>query len=156
MNRTLRLSAIAIAQLMTAGCVGCGAPLDRYYVAEGEDIRPVISGRWDWQDADEACGADAGTYSFPADEMTMMIMYERPSAVVGGEATDSVTYDLLEVTRNYARGRIRGETRLTAAGDAVIWDLTLLSRDSFCWHRTDWGPDECTDELIRCPDRVQN
>ncbi len=84
--------------------------------------------------------------------MTMMITYEQPTVLVGGEATDAVTYDLFEVTQNYVRGRIRGETRLTASGDAVIWDLMLLSRDSFCWHRTDWGPGGCTSQSIRCPD----
>jgi pimeloyl-ACP methyl ester carboxylesterase len=33
-----------------------------------------------------------------------------------------------------------GETRKTESGDRVVWDLILLSPDSYCWRRTDWPP----------------
>ncbi len=45
---------------------------------------------------------------------------------------------------------IVGETRLTDAGEPVVWDLVLKSEDSFCWDRTDWEQGGCTKNNARC------
>jgi hypothetical protein len=60
-------------------------------------------------------------------------------------------YDIQEVSRRHVRGRIRGETRRTDAGEPVVWDLVLTSRDEYRWHRTDWPPGSDTKSVRRCP-----
>ncbi len=42
------------------------------------------------------------------------------------------------------------ETRLTAAGDTVLWEMRATDHpDGYCWHRIDWPEDQCL-QLVRC------
>jgi hypothetical protein len=70
-----------------------------------------------------------------------------PTQVIPAE---TVRYRVLQSEPNL-RMVIEGETRKTAAGEPVVWDLVLLSNDQFCWHRTDWSPGACTKAIVRCP-----
>src|SRR5262249_26983880 len=73
-------------------------------------------------------------------------------AVVGDQAPQVVTvYRILAWSANALRMEIIGETRKTEDGDPVIWDLIVLSPDSYCWHRADWPPQGCTGRVLRCP-----
>jgi len=71
--------------------------------------------------------------------------------VMDKEAPRIVTvYQVLSESPDSLRMRIVGETRRTHAGEPVVWDLVLLSRDSYCWHRTDWPSQGCTGRVLRC------
>jgi len=81
----------------------------------------------------------------------MVITLAHPYKLATG-AYDSVAYyDILRVTPNSIRGAIRGETRMTADSQPVVWDLVVESPNRFAWHRTDWASWEHTQDLRRCP-----
>jgi hypothetical protein len=44
-----------------------------------------------------------------------------------------------------------GEMRRTDDGERVVWDLVMISRDEYCWHRADWPEGKCTGSVERCP-----
>jgi hypothetical protein len=135
-----------------AFAAACAQGIERYYVGADEDIRDVVSGTWDWSKVDDVCQSDMTTFSFSDADDTMILTHPMPIVAFDGLMHDTFTYDILEASRNHIRGAIRGETRLTREGVPVVWDLVLTSRHSFCWHRTDWDRESCTDELVRCSD----
>jgi hypothetical protein len=44
-----------------------------------------------------------------------------------------------------------GETRRTAEGVPVVWDLVLVDSNTYRWHRTDWPWGGSTKAIRRCP-----
>jgi hypothetical protein len=68
-----------------------------------------------------------------------------------GQPPAAANYSVIDESANYLRMSMKGETRLDPAGNAVVWDLVLLSPDSYCWHRSDWQEGGCTQPAIRCP-----
>lgn len=143
-SRRAGLGLAAIASTLLSSCT---PELERYYVPDGQDIRSVVTGTWDWTTARQVCGTNAQTISFSIPDATMTITY----AEAVDDRPDTV-YDVVELTQSYVRGEIRGEARLTDEGVPVVWDLVLLSDSSFCWQRTDWQRDDCTETLARCAD----
>lgn len=118
-------------------------------VAPGADIRDVVAGRWSWSTETPVCGKLAHRISF-GDSGRTMIISATPSIA---DTTSAYVYDILETTPASIRGAIRGETRMTAAGKPVVWDLVLTGADEYRWHRTDWPrrPWSYTGKIIRCP-----
>jgi hypothetical protein len=48
------------------------------------------------------------------------------------------------------RAELADESRRTADGDLVVWDLVLASDNRYHWHRTDWPEGAVTMAVIRC------
>jgi hypothetical protein len=42
------------------------------------------------------------------------------------------------------------ESRGTDAGELVVWDLILVSRDTYRWRRLDWPASGRTRDVVRC------
>ena len=82
----------------------------------------------------------------------MRITSSKPYKGVDGKLDSVAVYDIQAATRTWIRGAIRGETRLTAEGRPVVWDLVLRSADRYAWHRTDWFQGGYTREIERCSD----
>src|SRR5690349_18055410 len=101
-------------------------PPRRYEVPPGGDVYAVVSGTWNWADRTRGCDDNPFTLSFSPDRETMLLRYARPPE--GG--VREVRYELRAVTRSGVRGAITGETRLTPAGEPVVWDLVLTSPDT--------------------------
>jgi hypothetical protein len=143
--------AVALALPLLAGGVGAYVWLTRSYeVPEGSDVFEVAAGRWAWTTDSTDCTTEWHTISFSPDRQVMTITnsepYERPDGMLDSVAV----YDVVEHTRGRIRGAIRGETRLTADSQPVVWDLVLRSEDRYAWHRTDWIRGGLTREIQRC------
>ena len=119
-----------------------------YEVPAGTDIFSVVEGTWDWAGRSETCKDNPHTISFSPDRATMILTFVKP---LEGDTSRDTRYELREVTSSSIRGFITDETRRTNDGELVVWDLVLMSPDSYGWHRTDWLPGMYTPEVVRCP-----
>jgi len=123
----------------------CGVTQSR-----AETVTDVLPGVWDWEAAPQRCQENPHSIDFTPDRKSMEVRHPK-GAVMGKETPRVVTvYRVLSESPSSLRMRIVGESRRTDAGEPVVWDLVLLSRDSYCWHRTDWPPQGCTGRVLRC------
>jgi hypothetical protein len=122
-----------------------------YVPPPGTDIFTLVQGTWAWTTSDSSCRTDPETISFTPDRKGMIIALGRPYKLADGTLDSMAYYDILRVTPGSIRGAIRGETRLTADSQPVVWDLVVEAPDRFAWHRTDWASWEHTRDLRRCP-----
>ena len=102
-----------------------------------------VEGRWRWEHNETGCDS-AYVITVPDGDK-----YVISSWVYQGRR-DTSEYRVLAHAPGEIRAQIEGEERKDAAGNAVIWDFVRLSEDAFCWHRADWGDDDCTRPLVRC------
>ena len=126
-----------------------------YEPPPGTDVYTLVRGTWAWTTADTNCRTNPQTISFTPDRKGMIITLAHPYKHTDGTFNSVAYYDILRVTPNSIRGAIRGESRLTADSEPVVWDLVLESPNRFAWHRTDWANWEHTRDLQRCPSSQQ-
>ncbi len=125
----------------------------RPYVAPSDtDVFTVAQGRWAWTTADSGCANNWHRITFTPDHAVMTITSSKPYEGTDGKLDSVAVYDIEAHTQSWIRGAMRGETRLTADGRPVVWDLVLRSPDRYAWHRTDWFRGGYTSEIQRCPD----
>jgi len=113
-------------------------------------VRESLHGTWDWADVPARCGNDAGTYAFAADGRTLTVEVPAGAYFDTTAAGSRLTYEILAEPAGGLRVRAVGETRRTATGAPVEWEIVMLDQDTFCWHRTDWQAGGCTKPLARC------
>ncbi|HYK82468.1 MAG TPA: hypothetical protein VEU55_04935 [Gemmatimonadales bacterium] len=146
---------LAIALGLAAPVVAVGAYvwyLRPYEVPPDTDIFAAVAGTWAWTTADSGCSRDWHRITFTADHTVMTIKNSKPYKRPDGRLDSVAVYDIQTHTRSLIRGAIRGETRVTPAGRAVVWDLVLRSPDRYAWHRTDWFDGAYTRQVRRCPE----
>lgn len=112
-------------------------------------------GTWDFAHGDSTCIGNTHTISFTPDRQTMILTFNAPRDTT--RASRLATYNVLSAGRGHfldyphtIRGAIDGETRRTATGDLVVWDLVIVTPNRYHWHRTDWPEDGMTGAVIRC------
>ena len=152
-----RIHAILPRVALSLGLAGSVAGLAGYYwytrpyeVPSDVDIYEVVEGTWAWTNSDSACTRDWHRIAFSPDHTVMNITSSKPYRGMDGQLDSVAVYDILAHSRGWIRGAIRGETRLTADGRPVVWDLVLRSHDRYAWHRTDWAQGGYTREIRRC------
>jgi hypothetical protein len=123
-----------------------------YKVPAGSDIFDVVQGRWAWTTDTGGCATKWHRIAFSADRQVMTIASSEPYVGADGKLDSVAVYDILAHTDSWIRGAIRGETRLTADSQPVVWDLVLRSPDRYAWHRTDWFAGALTRAVERCPE----
>lgn len=121
-----------------------------YELPVGSTIFDVVQGRWAWTTDRGSCASQWHEIAFSPDRRIMTITSSEPYEGADGKMDSVAVYDVLEHTRGRIRGAIRGETRLTAQRQPVVWDLVLRSPDKYAWHRTDWITGSLTGEIQRC------
>jgi len=124
--------------------------LEPWAVPAGRDIFAVVAGTWDWAEAEEFCRKNPHTISFSSDRAVMTLRSPEPYTDSAGVQHWVTEYDIQEHTRGRIRGLIRGETRRTAGGEPVVWDLILTDANTYRWHRTDWPLGGFTKPVRRC------
>lgn len=167
MTSVSRFFGFACACLLALGCGGSAAPVasttpssstSTASANEGDAsvTRPAIvtllgSGSWGWVEGAHTCETNAVTYRFSDDlrSVTAIDSHPVPNPDTGVPETE-YSYDIEAIGDDRIRMRLRDETRRAADGALVVWDLVVLSRDAFCWHRTDWPDGACTGSLERC------
>ncbi len=118
----------------------------------GGKVYREMEGVWGWPDGSTSCANNPQTIQFSEDGSRMHIRHRNVVAKTAlGRPSSTFEYVVEGVGNRLMRMRIVGETRLTADGVPVVWDFIVLSRDQFCWHRTDWPWRQCTKRLGRCP-----
>ena len=120
------------------------------YAAPNGDVFAAATGTWDWEGADGYCRKDPHTITFSPDRSLMTFVSREPWTDSSGAVHRTAEYDVQEHTAGRIRGRIRGETRMTAQGEPVVWDLVLVDADTYRWHRTDWPFGASTKPIHRC------
>jgi hypothetical protein len=119
--------------------------------AQGQRMTDVLPGVWDWEEEPKWCKENPHSIKFTAGGSRMEVRHPK-GAVIGDEPPSALTvYRILAEGPSSLRMEVIGETRKTESGNPVVWDLILLSSDSYCWRRTDWPPQECTGRVLRCP-----
>ncbi len=116
---------------------------------EQPDLFAIASGAWGWAVDGATCEDNPHAIEFAPDFKTMTLRYAKG---VEGQPPTVATYSVLEEGDDYLRMRMLDETSIDANGDPVVWDLVLLSTDSYCWHRSDWQEGGCTQPATRCVD----
>ena len=114
-------------------------------------VRQVATGTWGTEFEVATCLSNPHTSRFSPDGRTMFLRYAKGEA---GVPPADVIYQIVGGGPDYLRMKVEGETRTTDAGVTVVWDLVLLSADSFCWHRTDWQENGCTKPITRCKENA--
>ena len=158
--KTMKVSRILrVAAYATGGIIGLVVVLAVFslwiasrtptrFAASKNDLPTYVTGRWDWTSRAQPCTDSAHSIRFGPDLRTMEIRQEG-KAGVGGDSEPTV-YDVLQLTPSRIRGAIRGETRKTAAGQPVVWDLIMSSVNEYQWQRSDWPSYQYTLSIIRC------
>jgi hypothetical protein len=135
---------LVMAILVILGSSAVTTPQDRRIV-------DVLPGTWDWEETPKRCQDNPHSIRFADAGKRMEVRYPK-GAVLDKEPPPVVTvYRVLSEGPSVLRTQIIGEMRKTDRGDLVVWDLILLTKDSYCWRRTDWPPQGCTGRVLRCP-----
>jgi hypothetical protein len=112
------------------------------------DIRARVAGRWRWEHTTPDCKS-GHVISFSTDGRLMLLT----PVPMKGDTGEVTRYEILGYGPNAIRGRIIDETRRTDQGEIVAWDLILFEQDRYCWRRTDWPTEGCTQPIVRCGGR---
>lgn len=145
------LGALLIGIVLIGGVAILAKSTGAYSLPEEVDIRTHLAGRWDWESHGSLCSDSTHTIAFADSGRVMTITQQNVWVDSLGRDRTTAVYDIHAVTRSTVRGQIRGEERLTADGEPVVWDLVLSGPDEYRWHRTDWPPLGVTDRIVRCP-----
>lgn len=147
-----RVALWAFLPLIAIAVVTYGRLTRPYTVPAGSSVFEVAQGRWAWTTVPAGCDTSWHRITFSPDRRTMTIRSSKPYERSDGTFDSVAVYDISAQTDTWIRGAIRGETRLTPDGKPVVWDLVLLSKDKYAWHRTDWVTGGRTASIQRCPD----
>jgi hypothetical protein len=129
-----------------AVCAACSPQRDRSFSAIEH-----APGTWGWKgDLATNCKTNPHTISFSADKSLMYLRHAQPADSWDGKKRLTVHYRV-ERSSPELRHSLIGETRRTDEGERVAWDLFMISRDEYCWHRADWPEEACTNAIERCP-----
>jgi hypothetical protein len=149
------VTAALVAGLNTTSGVGA-APWSAW--ADQPTIFERIAGTWDWQGTPDSCNDNPFAISFSDDRAFMTLTYRKPPPLAAGlqhdpEHPTEVRYEVKGQSDTAIRVFMLrpAETRRSAAGSLVVWDLVLVSKDQFHWRRTDWDASGKTRALVRCP-----
>jgi hypothetical protein len=121
-----------------------------YRVEKQEQIFSVLEGKWDWEYLENSCRENPFSINFSENRKKLFLTYENAKNSEGKTEKKVYTYNLLAISLFGVRGQIEGETRLTEDQKPVVWEFILLSKDEFCWHRTDSPIGSCTKKIVRC------
>jgi hypothetical protein len=124
-----------------------------YTPSGDEDIYAVVTGVWSWEGESGEC-RDPHRIEFSPDRKVMTIIQASSWTEEDGLPQQTSIYDI-SIVNGMIRGLIRGETRMTSAGEPVVWDLILSSHDSYYWRQADWedlGILGRTAGIERCPE----
>lgn len=119
-----------------------------YDLAEGQQLRELLTGRWAWTTSERPCNGDEHTIAFADSGRVMTITLAEIDSATG--VPDVAVYDIVREAPSSITGAIRNETRFTEDGKPVVWELILVSPDRYVWRRTDWARWGSTAAIIRC------
>jgi hypothetical protein len=126
--------------------------IETYQAPSGTSVTELVAGVWDGDDAPDRCVANPHRIGFSPDTLLMVVTHKEPWTDSTGVRRQIAEYDILQVSADRIRGQIRGETQMTSAGEPVVWEVVLVSPNSYRWRRTDLGVFGFTGSVSRCPE----
>ncbi len=101
--------------------------------------------------AEESCAANPVFSSFSPDRGRVNFVWGRPVPSYTGAMITVYGGTVVRVDGQSLIMLRDDETRMTAAGQPVLWEMRATDApDGYCWHRLDWDdPRQCL-QLIRC------
>ena len=128
-------------------------------VAAARDREPdtftLLQGTWDFAHGDTTCKGNRHEITFSPDRQEMFLTFQTPFDTATGERVTRYKVvargrDVHPHIPHILRTAMEGETRRTASGELVLWDILLVTPNRYHWHRTDWAPGGVTRPIIRC------
>jgi hypothetical protein len=120
-------------------------------VARAEsDVMAQLTGTFGMPDnPDFTCEANPITITFSTDGTVMTSTMAEAIIDYEGKLRISGDYAVRRADSGGLALALEGESRLTDAGDPVVWVLRPTP-DGFCWGRTDWADEDCESYHVRC------
>jgi hypothetical protein len=116
------------------------------------DLQSQLTGTFGMPDnPDFTCAVNPITIAFSADGRVMTSTMDASIIDYEGNVRISGDYAVRGTDAGGLALALEGESRLTAAGDPVVWVLRPTP-DGFCWGRTDWADGDCESYHVRCGD----
>lgn len=110
----------------------------------------LVPGTWVWEDSEHGCSSDTQTYAIAEDRRSMTITHSEPYERSPGVMVSVTNYVIDGSSPLTLHTQIADETEVTEDGRPVKWDLVVLARDRFVWHRGDWPEGQFTKSMLRC------
>lgn len=118
-------------------------------------IQKELPGRWGVVGEPEACGVRAQTYRL---EGHTRLRVSSATALPLEQSLDrqqplEMVFNILPIFLDHPhilRMEREGETRISAAGRPLIWDIYLKDSTTLCWHRYDTRGSMCSVVLKKC------
>ncbi len=97
------------------------------------------------------CAENPHSLTFSADRRRAFFRWTGPMINYRGEVDQAGDYTVLNHDDGGITMALEGETRVTEAGDPVVWILRPANGvDGYCWGRTDWPGGRCVALHVRC------
>lgn len=107
----------------------------------GSPVDPLLS-----------CTQNPQHVSFLEGGRRALVAHDRPVTDLEGKQRLQGTDTILSQDDQGITLRFDEESRLTEAGDLIIWVMRpALGVDGYCWGRTDWPQERCDNLRLRCP-----
>jgi hypothetical protein len=118
--------------------------------AAEQDVIGQLTGTFGMPETPEfSCAVNPITIIFSTDRRVMTSTMASPIIDYEGKLRKSGDYDVQSMDATGLAVALVGESRLTDAGDPVVWVLRPTP-DGFCWGRMDWAETVCESYHVRC------
>jgi hypothetical protein len=115
--------------------------------AKPNGFREFLSGTWGSEYEGSKCSDNPHTLKLSADGQSMVLAYAKS---LNSEPPTRVEYRIIGEGKDFVRTQKLSEKETAADGSLVMWDIVILTPDSYCWHRSDWSDEGCTKPIVRC------
>jgi hypothetical protein len=118
------------------------------------DMKQRLAGRWDEaKEFTALCGEGHNllTQKLSPDGKQLVVTFQSPKKLWDGHQVTSFSYEVRETAPDALTLFHPGETRKSAKGDPVVWQMVFVDRDTYRWRVTDDPPGVFVAWGRRCP-----
>lgn len=99
----------------------------------------------------DTCAANPHRIRFSDDRTQAFFTWQGPMWSYRSLWEREAVYSVLSYDANGVVMRLEHESRLTDAGETVVWIARPIDRpEGYCWGRTDWPSQKCANAHVRC------
>lgn len=109
-------------------------------------------GKWGWALAksDVSCDKNPHTIMFRKNNSEAVLTFQKKLKDADGKEIGDTIYKIVRKNGNRITMKIIGEKRLDENGQPVVWDLVMLNKNEYAWHRLDWSDGVLTSRIYLC------
>jgi hypothetical protein len=135
---------IGAALVLAVGLAGCVSQPP----SKAPDVFSQLVGAWD--EVHENSCKNAHVLRFDDKRTMMLLTYRDVGWVTETDSRKVFRYKVLSTSRSSLRVQLEREPRLDDHGNPVVWHITPIDGDTYCWGRDDWPQGACTPPRKRC------